>query len=306
MYLTLVGLDKGVKGPHTVLPKGVHKYPFSFRLPNSPSLPPSVHGSIPLGGIKYYLKANADVPWAVDPTVEVSFPFASFNQLRDPALAQPMEDEVALSEWCCFGDGGAAAVRAHILQPVTCVSEFGQTLPIVVHLLGTAATDKKIHGVRVRVITRIKLRAGGGSTYMDDVLHTADFGVQDGAVLAAPKHEMMPQGQQLVPVTLLCPFRVPTADSHCATSTTFVEVTLRVEGGWQTPQVHLPLHVLPFDPALLSDMGQRGGGSTGSSDGSVDGLSPSEPEDPAMPAFVGQPQMLALQAALAKHGYMGQ
>lgn len=58
------GKDKNEDGPIPIMPRGNHKFPFEFRLPES-SLPCSFESKV--GTIRYYLRVIIDIPYASPP-----------------------------------------------------------------------------------------------------------------------------------------------------------------------------------------------------------------------------------------------
>ncbi|XP_046356978.1 uncharacterized protein LOC124135614 [Haliotis rufescens] len=58
------GKDKNEEGPIPILPRGNHKYPFEFKLPES-ALPCSFESKI--GTIRYYIRVTIDIPYASCP-----------------------------------------------------------------------------------------------------------------------------------------------------------------------------------------------------------------------------------------------
>ena len=83
-HLTL--WDKHNAGGQKEMPAGKHQYPFSITIPYD--APPSVdiHG----GNIRYSLKAELDIPWAIDKHHNITFTVgASIDANYAPMYGQP-------------------------------------------------------------------------------------------------------------------------------------------------------------------------------------------------------------------------
>lgn len=66
IILTIISsiLDKNEEGDIPIMPRGDHKFPFDFQLPES-ALPCSFESKI--GTIRYYLRVIIDIPYASPP-----------------------------------------------------------------------------------------------------------------------------------------------------------------------------------------------------------------------------------------------
>ncbi|CAG9821143.1 unnamed protein product [Phaedon cochleariae] len=101
---TIISFDSTLVGKST-LSCGRYEYPFTFTLPRD--LPTTYNGNY--GHIRYYVKANIDIPFAFDYRDEISFTLVSlidFNEIIHHLQLNPVnyEDEKNLCCCCCAGD----------------------------------------------------------------------------------------------------------------------------------------------------------------------------------------------------------
>ncbi|CAG9821144.1 unnamed protein product [Phaedon cochleariae] len=101
---TILSFDITLVGEST-LSRGRYEYPFTFTLPRD--LPTTFDGSY--GHIRYYVKANIDIPFAFDYEDERSFTLISlidFNEIIQQLQLNPVnyEDEKNLCCCCCASD----------------------------------------------------------------------------------------------------------------------------------------------------------------------------------------------------------
>lgn len=86
-----------------MIANGIHSYDFIFKLPSN--LPYSFEGKH--GHVRYKVKANLDIPWAIDLQDEKIFTIErtdDVNSLMDSNLPIEMEEFKTFCCWCCKSD----------------------------------------------------------------------------------------------------------------------------------------------------------------------------------------------------------
>ncbi|XP_072018581.1 arrestin domain-containing protein 2-like [Amphiura filiformis] len=107
-----------------LLTAGSHTFTFKFRLPNETNLPCSFEcGKIAC--IRYFVQANMDISWAVDPVAERYFSFigSPINCNQQKYLkTQHASDRKTIR--CCCRSSGPIALKAEMQRSAYCPGEF--------------------------------------------------------------------------------------------------------------------------------------------------------------------------------------
>eukprot|EP00002_Diphylleia_rotans_P018368 TRINITY_DN3559_c0_g1_i1.p1 TRINITY_DN3559_c0_g1~~TRINITY_DN3559_c0_g1_i1.p1 ORF type:complete len:347 (+),score=82.38 TRINITY_DN3559_c0_g1_i1:69-1109(+) len=143
-------------GAGTEILPGDHYFPFQFRLPDTPDLPPSM--SISDCSIQYRISSKIDLAWQIDPTAYVDLRVTGFYNADDTKYGEPVtgEDMKTICCMCCASD------------PITC----RMTLPRGSLILGesmraalyvTNGSDKEIKSVFIELRRKVSYKAKGYS-----------------------------------------------------------------------------------------------------------------------------------------------
>ena len=249
----LAGDSRGVGGD-VLLHAGEQVFPFRLQLPSLRTLPPSYYGDSD-GGVRYILKATADIPWARDPAVRHQLQVANPDHITGFAqqpLQQPLAQELTmpLATFCCFGDSGVAVLR--LALPQGALPTASPTPRQLTLLCGIAASTSKVLQHAVLELTSVHtLKAGMSSSTRRRTLAERVLGASDGVLTAVAQGCPLPK-TELVPITLPCTLAEPTIESPAFTIKIHAELVLKVPAYCFNPCVVLPLPVTSFDAAAMT------------------------------------------------------
>ncbi|XP_070563357.1 arrestin domain-containing protein 2-like [Ptychodera flava] len=122
---TVWGREINEGGEIPLLNAGQHSFPFLFQFPNDPNLPCSFEcGKI--ASIRYYIQANIDISWAVDPVAERYFSFVgSPIDCNLPRYQKTVHaaDRKTLCCCCCCARG-PIALKVELQRTAYCPGEY--------------------------------------------------------------------------------------------------------------------------------------------------------------------------------------
>ncbi|XP_033637223.1 arrestin domain-containing protein 3-like [Asterias rubens] len=107
-----------------LLQAGSHSFPFQFRLPNEPNLACSFECDR-IACIRYFVQANMDISWAVDPVAERYFSFiGSPINCNLPKHLKVVHGTARKTIRCCCRSSGPIALKAEMQRSAYCPGEF--------------------------------------------------------------------------------------------------------------------------------------------------------------------------------------
>uniref|UniRef100_UPI00398EA742 arrestin domain-containing protein 3-like n=1 Tax=Pristiophorus japonicus TaxID=55135 RepID=UPI00398EA742 len=106
----LIGKDSSEES--TIIPPGMHEYPFSLVLPQTPPLPASFTGAH--GNVSYWMTAKLHRPWKLRIKVKEMFTVYDQIDINTPLLLSPQADTKEKTLCCCCCASGPISLTAKI------------------------------------------------------------------------------------------------------------------------------------------------------------------------------------------------